>query len=120
MHQLRLFGPFRISRDGEAISLPVTKARSLLAYLVLFPSANCSRERLVDVLWPDAPPERGHHRLSSLVYQIRHVLGADWLIADDAQLRLNFADLWVDSVAPRPRSASTWRRCLPEWCRWDR
>ncbi|MEJ5311991.1 MAG: BTAD domain-containing putative transcriptional regulator [Anaerolineae bacterium] len=98
MHQLRLFGPFRISRDDEALSLPVSKARSLLAYLVLFPRANCSRERLVDLLWPDAPPDRSHHRLSSLIYQIRHVLGAEWLITEDDQLHLNFANLWVDVI----------------------
>jgi DNA-binding SARP family transcriptional activator len=96
LRQLRLFGPLRLSSSGQALALHGAKARSLLAYLALFPATNTSRERLADLFWPEAPPNRSRRLLSNLLYEIRQALGPDWLVADSDQVWLNHDDLWLD------------------------
>jgi predicted ATPase/DNA-binding SARP family transcriptional activator len=80
------------------------KAASLLAYLA-FHSASQSRATLIDMLWPDAPPDIGRRNLSNALFFIRHVLEPPGvppgtvLLADRASVRLNPAAITVDVAA---------------------
>lgn len=49
----------------------------LLVYLAL--ERRAPRERVLSLLWPDRPPERGRHALSQMLYELRRWLGADWI-----------------------------------------
>ena len=54
--EFRILGPLEVYEDGRL--LPVSgKQRALLALLLLEPRQALSRERLVDELWGDDPPE---------------------------------------------------------------
>ncbi|MCP4358352.1 MAG: hypothetical protein GY796_10085, partial [Chloroflexi bacterium] len=92
-----LFGPLRAentAREGpahegpaNALHIPPGHAQSLFAYLVLHPAPH-PRERLADMLWPEAPPNRVGRNFSSLLYRLRKAVGEDWLIADEDQVAL--------------------------------
>jgi predicted ATPase/DNA-binding SARP family transcriptional activator len=81
------------------------KAGSLLGYLAYFNSSNApphSRERLMEMLWPDTDPEAGHKYLRNLLSALRPVLeppgvppGAV-LAADRYTVRLNPATVTCD------------------------
>ncbi|MEW5940629.1 MAG: hypothetical protein AB1750_13245 [Chloroflexota bacterium] len=55
--RLWLFGALRIEQDGQAVTLG-GKLVNLFAYLLLHSRHPLSRERLADLLSPDAPPDR--------------------------------------------------------------
>ena len=61
--------PRRRDGDGET-ALTAGRAAQLAAYLALRADW-VARDELVALLWPDAPPQRGRHTLSQLLYQIR-------------------------------------------------
>lgn len=96
--QLRLFGPFELTRQGAPVRLPTRKIESLLAYLVLHPERH-SREKLAALLWGDVPDEQARVSLRYALTMLRKQLGADLLEADreTAQLNPNFP-LWVDAA----------------------
>ena len=57
--ELRLLGPIQISIDnGHPLTLPVRKEEALLAYLATEHGHAHSRDSLVGLLWPDAPPDK--------------------------------------------------------------
>jgi DNA-binding SARP family transcriptional activator len=71
-------GPLRLARDGEAI--PPTawhrlKARTLFAYLLCARPRRVHKEVLIDLLWPDAEPNRGAHALQVTLSDLRRTLG---------------------------------------------
>ncbi len=54
-----LLGPFHLSYGaGRLLDLPARKEAALLAYLAAEHSRAHSRESLVGLLWPDAPPDK--------------------------------------------------------------
>jgi DNA-binding SARP family transcriptional activator len=58
MLELRLLGPIQFSiNDDHSLTLPVRKEEALLAYLATEHGHPHSRDSLVALLWPDAPPE---------------------------------------------------------------
>ena len=57
--ELRLLGPIQLSiDDGRPLTLPVRKEEALLAYLATEHGHAHSRDSLVGLLWPDAPPDK--------------------------------------------------------------
>jgi DNA-binding SARP family transcriptional activator len=66
-------------RVGELTGAEIgsRKARTLLAALLLARGAPVPTDRLAEVLWGDAPPERPADQLGVLVSRLRRVLGAD-------------------------------------------
>jgi len=57
--RLRALGRFTLELEQvPAPSIATQKARALLACLVVHYGADVSRERLIEVFWPDADPDR--------------------------------------------------------------
>ncbi|WP_395088239.1 ATP-binding protein [Armatimonas sp.] len=70
--KIRLLGGLALERDGFP---PVTNFRSrktagLLAYFALFPGQH-SRERLIDLFWPDDPLPQGQQSLRAALTSLR-------------------------------------------------
>lgn len=85
-YHVRLFGGLAVteSHGGQSrhLTIPGGSAQALLAYLLVHPQVRHARERLGELFWPDASPERMRRTLSDLLYRLRQALGADWFMAD--------------------------------------
>jgi DNA-binding SARP family transcriptional activator/tetratricopeptide (TPR) repeat protein len=87
--EFRLLGPVQIrSGDGVVIRLSRRKERLALSVLLLQPGQVVTADRLIDVLWAQAPPPAAKAALHSLMSRIRGALrsGADG--DADRQVRL--------------------------------
>jgi DNA-binding SARP family transcriptional activator/tetratricopeptide (TPR) repeat protein len=86
--QLALLGGFQArSPTGAAVSIPVKKAKALLAYLALHPGHSHPRDKLAALLWEDSGDAQARHSLRQALVCLRkafprsmHVIAAD----DDA------------------------------------
>jgi DNA-binding SARP family transcriptional activator/membrane-associated phospholipid phosphatase len=79
MLRLRLLGGFSAETDGADASVLANQPRraALLAHLAL--ERDVPRERVIDLLWPDSPPDRGRHSLNQGIYFLRRIIGTDWV-----------------------------------------
>src|ERR1700737_562016 len=86
--RLKVLGSFGLWVGGAQIPEPATrKARAVLVYLALNAGTTVARERLLDLLWPEAEPERARASLSTALWSIRKLLraaGADGAKAADS------------------------------------
>src|SRR5919202_1570400 len=73
--QFRILGPLEVHDDGRQIALGGPKQRALLGVLLLHVNESISSERLVDELWGDRPPARGHKLVQGYVSGLRKLLG---------------------------------------------
>jgi TolB-like protein/class 3 adenylate cyclase/DNA-binding SARP family transcriptional activator len=98
---VRLFGPFRVVRNGSAAELPASrKVRALLAYLAMAPRP-VHRDRLCEIFW-DVPNDP-RSELRWCLTKIRGLLdepsqervkaGKDWVSIDASTLEVDA--LWV-------------------------
>lgn len=80
--RITTLGQVRVSVAGrERPSLPQQRLRcALLVYLAV--EAECARESLIGVFWPDRPTARGRHILSQCLYELRQTLGEDIVQAE--------------------------------------
>src|SRR5438552_3260098 len=78
--EYRVLGPLEV-RDGER-SLPLAgaKQRALLALLLVHANRVLSRDRLIDELWGEQPPETAVTSLQVYVSRLRKVLPAETLL----------------------------------------
>lgn len=92
-----MLGTLRV-HDARGLCTPGwEKAQSLLAYLVLHPGLALSRERLADLLFPEASFDRIRRNFSDTLYRVQKTLGGDWLIIEGETIALRVDDqLWVD------------------------
>lgn len=77
---IRLFGPFRVERDGQAIAPEVWRGRKpqdLLKILVLARGRYVAKDQLLEWLWPDSPPEAAESNLYAAVSRLRRALEPD-------------------------------------------
>jgi DNA-binding SARP family transcriptional activator len=73
---VRLFGPFQVALDGEAVTgFATDKGRALLAYLVVEADRPHRRESLAGLLWPDYPERSARTSLRSALANLRQVIG---------------------------------------------
>ena len=94
---LRLLGPLRVERNGEAVDLPPSKkARALLGYLVTTGRQH-RRQQLSDLLWDVADDPRGGLRwcLSKLRGPLDDPERVR-IVADREHVRLDLTDADVD------------------------
>src|ERR687887_700601 len=72
--QFRLLGPLTVSVDGEPLALTGQKPRALLAALLLEANRIVSRDRLIDALWGEEPPDTARNTIQVYVSQLRKLL----------------------------------------------
>jgi DNA-binding SARP family transcriptional activator len=76
--KISTFGGLRISGpDGDITRFRTRQTAALLGYLLHRGGTQISRDHLVEVLWPEAPPERGRHNLSVALSALRKSIGAN-------------------------------------------
>src|SRR5947199_3176257 len=69
-----LLGPLSMSRDGEPVALGGQKRRALLAVLLLEANRVVSRDRLIDALWGENPPDTAPNTIQVYVSQLRKLM----------------------------------------------
>ncbi|TML97370.1 MAG: AfsR/SARP family transcriptional regulator [Actinobacteria bacterium] len=77
--QFSLLGPLSVSSNGEPIALGGQKRRALLAVLLLEANQVVSRDRLIDALWGEEPPDTARNTIQVYVSQLRKLLPDDVL-----------------------------------------
>jgi DNA-binding SARP family transcriptional activator len=99
MVEFRLLGTLDAGEENP-VALGGRKQRTLLAYLLLNRNEAVPRETLIDVLWPEDPPETAAHALDVYVSRLRKLLGADGLQFETrgGSIRLEVADAAVDAA----------------------
>jgi serine/threonine-protein kinase len=65
------------------------KPLALLALLAVAGARGMSRDKILAYLWPETPTDRAAHRLTQVLYSLRHQLQTDDLFLGSADLRLN-------------------------------
>lgn len=79
MLRVQLLGGFRAQTDNADASNLANQPRraALLTHLAV--ERDVPRERVIELLWPDSPPDRGRHSLNQGIYFLRRIIGADWV-----------------------------------------
>jgi predicted ATPase/DNA-binding SARP family transcriptional activator len=124
--EFRLLGPLEVEQNGSTVVVGGRRQRALLAILLLHANTVVPRERLIDALWGEHPPERAANSLQVAVHALRKALGADriatrgagYLIrVDGRELDLQrFADLAGRAREEEPAAAAeTLREALALW-----
>lgn len=73
--EVHCFGRFRVLLpDGGELSWRTRKAEELFAYLFHLNGASVDRERLLDILWPQSPPNNATSLLHTSLYSLRKSL----------------------------------------------
>lgn len=75
--EFRILGPMEAVQEGEAVSLPGGRARTVLALLILNAGQVVSTDRLIDELWGGQPPVTANTALQGLVSKLRKSLEPD-------------------------------------------
>jgi predicted ATPase/DNA-binding SARP family transcriptional activator len=86
--QFRLLGPLAVTVDGEPLALGGQKRRALLAALLLEANRIVSRDRLIDALWGEEPPDTARNTIQVYVSQLRKLLPEGTLETEPPGYRL--------------------------------
>jgi DNA-binding SARP family transcriptional activator/streptogramin lyase len=78
--QFRILGPLEVEAEGRVLKLGGAKPRGLLGLLLLHANEAVSRDRLINELWGDEPPETAATAIQVHVSQLRKVLGPDVIV----------------------------------------
>src|SRR4051812_16254508 len=81
--EFRILGPLEVRSNGQAVDLGGPKQRALLALLLLDANHVVARDRLIDALWDESPPETARKALQVHVSQLRKLVGRDRLATRD-------------------------------------
>src|SRR3982750_3331162 len=99
--RIRMFGALEIVHAQAApLHPPTQRVLALLGYLIVHHDVPQSRDKLVDVLWPDLLPRQGRRMLSDALWRARRLLTPP--DRDDTPLLL----IAGDTVAFRPDAAT--------------
>lgn len=113
-----MLGSFRLVVDDRTIpdrAWPRRAARSLLLLLLVTPGRRLPRDRVLDLLWPDATPGSAEQSLRKAVHALRRVLEPElrsgrasaWLkVGAESIALLDHAGLWIDTEAFEANLAS--------------
>ena len=93
--RIDVLGTPRIEVDGEPLLVDTRKAVALLSYLAVRAGPQ-SRDLLVDLLWPDAAPDRGRAALRRTLSTLRSALGQRWVTVSRAAVGLDVEPDAVD------------------------
>ena len=86
-HSYRLLGPVEVQLGEMPASLPGPRARNLLAALLLDAGRVVPVERLIDLLWDEAPPRTALTALQGVISQLRRALDTGGESATPIQFR---------------------------------
>src|SRR2546427_4758518 len=78
--EYRVLGSLDVRDGEESVPLGGAKQRAVLALLLLNANRVVSRERLIDELWSDEPPETAVTSVQVYVSRLRKVLPAGTLL----------------------------------------
>src|SRR5207247_2909423 len=78
--EFRVLGPLEGREGDQSRPLGGAKQRALLALLLLHANRVVSRERLIDDLWGDEPPETAVTSVQVYVSRLRKLLPAETLL----------------------------------------
>ncbi|HET6382247.1 MAG TPA: BTAD domain-containing putative transcriptional regulator [Armatimonadota bacterium] len=96
--RIDLFGGLRVNRGREVLDRFRSRtALRLLAYLAFYPGRH-SRDRLAEILWPDASLDRARRSLSTDYSSLRHLLEPDG-VGDGAVLILDSQRVGIQARA---------------------
>jgi DNA-binding SARP family transcriptional activator len=101
MISLRLLGAAEVIDDGPAGTPRRNLQRhrlALLAVLARAPRLTLARDRILLLLWPDAPTGRARHLLRQSLHVLRRDLHPEIVVAAGDDLRLNTGVVTVDVV----------------------
>jgi YVTN family beta-propeller protein len=74
--EYRILGPLEVMEGNRAVPIGGGRQRALLALLLLHANEVVTRERLIDALWPDRPPESADKIVQNHVSALRKLLPA--------------------------------------------
>lgn len=109
---LALLGGFAMNLSGDEIRIAIQKGKALIAYLVLSPTQNESRERVAGLLWSESEEFHARASLRQTLRQLRQAFddaGVDVLQADRSGIRIDLSrvDLDVQRVVDAARRGET-------------
>jgi DNA-binding SARP family transcriptional activator len=121
--QVVLFGQMDLRvLDARVPEFPTAKSRALFAMLLLQRGRPLVREKLIEILWPDAGIERGRKCLSTELWRIRDTLNAGgidpaaYVITNRETLTFSHdADVTLD-VAQFEDAIAAGRTLIPNGC----
>ena len=124
--EFRLLGPLGVSSEGREIEIGGSRQRALLALLLLHRNELVSRERLIDGLWGEQPPETAANAVQVAVHSLRKSLGPERIVtrgtgyelrAEPGELDLDrFEQLVAEALSESPaRKVETLRASLALW-----
>src|SRR3954463_8947033 len=94
--EYRVLGPLEVREGDRPLPLGGEKQRALLALLVLNANRVVSRERLIDELWGDEPPETAVQSVQVYVSRLRKLLPPDTLLTRPPGYLLEAAPETID------------------------
>jgi DNA-binding SARP family transcriptional activator len=110
--EFRILGPLEVYEEGRAVPL-TGKPRSLLAVLLLEPRTMLPRERVIDDLWGDEPPETAAKAVQVFAARLRKALPNLPLVTRGSAYRLDVErdqidrDRFDDHVAAAREAAAS-------------
>jgi DNA-binding SARP family transcriptional activator/ABC-type branched-subunit amino acid transport system substrate-binding protein/streptogramin lyase len=78
--EFRILGPLEVESDGDLLPVGRRQPRALLAVLLLDANRVVPRDRLVEALWDEAPPEHAANALQVYVSQLRALLDRELIV----------------------------------------
>lgn len=98
MITLKMLGGATLQENGQAITGGAVRRHplALLAIVATAQSRAASRERLINLLWPDVPAAVGRNRLTSTLYLLRKQLGPEMLQSSGDGIQLDQTSISCD------------------------
>jgi predicted ATPase/DNA-binding SARP family transcriptional activator len=94
--EFQVLGPLEARENDHALALGAPKQRAVLAVLLLNRNQVVTRERLIDGVWGDDPPDAAPRSLQVYVHGLRRSLGADRIVTHGRGYRLRVEPDEVD------------------------
>lgn len=118
MYTAFLFGGIRLQQGEQRIEITRGRERTLFAYLLLHPTVPHTREKLIELLWPEQWSERSNRNFNNVLYRLQQNVGKGWWKAETESITLapsaagqvdvwEFARLCADGDPPALERAVT-------------
>lgn len=85
---VQVLGGLRVLADGYEIDDLMGRPTCLAVLVFIAVERRVTRESVLGLLWPDREETRARHALSQTLYQLRRILGTDWVERHGQELRL--------------------------------